>query len=272
MIVTSFASHIHRLQEVIDAAVACERRVCVVGRSMTKNLNIARNLGYAERARRRAREGRRRWTSSTPDELVILCTGSQGEPLSALTRIAYDDHKTVHVAHRRHGDHERQAGAGQRARRARHDEPAVAAGRDRAAPGHRARARLRPRLGRRAEDGAGARPARRTSCRCTARCATWSRTRSWPRRWASRASGIFITENGACLELRGRRRHARRQRRGGRRVRRRPRHRRHRRRRAARPPPAVGRRRADHRLPAAPGRGPPRARGDRPRLRAGGRR
>ena len=48
VIVTSFASHIHRLQEVIDAAVAAGRRVCVVGRSMVKNLNIARNLGYAD--------------------------------------------------------------------------------------------------------------------------------------------------------------------------------------------------------------------------------
>ena len=48
VIVTSFASHIHRLQEVIDAAAAAGRRVCVVGRSMVKNLNIARNLGYAD--------------------------------------------------------------------------------------------------------------------------------------------------------------------------------------------------------------------------------
>jgi ribonuclease J len=96
VIVTSFASHIHRLQEVIDAAAASGRRVAVVGRSMVKNLNIARNLGYA----------------SVPDgllvkpagvgeleasEIVILCTGSQGEPLSALTRIAYGDHATVSV-------------------------------------------------------------------------------------------------------------------------------------------------------------------------------
>ena len=48
VLVTSFASHIHRLQEVIDASEACGRRVCVVGRSMVKNLNIARNLGYAD--------------------------------------------------------------------------------------------------------------------------------------------------------------------------------------------------------------------------------
>ena len=48
VIVTSFASHIHRLQEVIDASEACGRQVCVIGRSMVKNLNIARNLGYAD--------------------------------------------------------------------------------------------------------------------------------------------------------------------------------------------------------------------------------
>ena len=96
VIVTSFASHIHRLQEVVDAAVACDRRVCVVGRSMTKNLNIARNLGYAsvpDGVLVKAAD----LDEFEADELVILCTGSQGEPLSALTRIAYDDHKTVHV-------------------------------------------------------------------------------------------------------------------------------------------------------------------------------
>ncbi len=96
VIVTSFASHIHRLQEVIDAADACGRRVCVVGRSMTKNLNIARNLGYAsvpDGALVKAAD----LAEFPSDQLVIMCTGSQGEPLSALTRIAYDDHKTVSI-------------------------------------------------------------------------------------------------------------------------------------------------------------------------------
>jgi ribonuclease J len=96
VIVTSFASHIHRLQEVIDAAVACERRVCVVGRSMTKNLNIARNLGYAsvpDGLLVKATE----LDEHAAEQLVIMCTGSQGEPLSALTRIAYDDHATIRV-------------------------------------------------------------------------------------------------------------------------------------------------------------------------------
>ena len=96
VIVTSFASHIHRLQEVVDAAVLCGRKVCVVGRSMTKNLNIARNLGYAD-----VPEGTlvrpTALAELEPDEIVILCTGSQGEPLSALTRIAFNDHRSVSV-------------------------------------------------------------------------------------------------------------------------------------------------------------------------------
>ncbi len=73
-----------------------DRRVCVVGRSMVKNLNIARNLGYAD-----VPDGlliKPQELDELPDDgVVILCTGSQGEPLSALTRIAYDDHQSVRV-------------------------------------------------------------------------------------------------------------------------------------------------------------------------------
>ena len=201
VIVTSFASHIHRLQEVIDAAVACERRVCVVGRSMTKNLNIARNLGYAS-----VPEGVLVKASDLdefdPDELVIMCTGSQGEPLSALTRIAYDDHKTVHV---QTGDTvimSREAGAGERARRPRHDEPAVAAGRDRPAPGHRAGARLGPRLRRRAEDGAVlVRPRHFMPVHGEMRHLV-AHAQLAEQMGVARER-IFVTENGACLELEG---------------------------------------------------------------------
>ena len=96
VIVTSFASHIHRLQEVVDAAIESERKVCVVGRSMVKNLNIARNLGYAT-----VPDGLlikpAELSESPAEDTVILCTGSQGEPLSALTRIAYGDHPTVSI-------------------------------------------------------------------------------------------------------------------------------------------------------------------------------
>ncbi len=96
VIVTSFASQIHRLQQVIDAAAANNRKVCVIGRSMVRNLNIARNLGYAAveddvLIKPRALE------STLPHEVVILCTGSQGEPRSALTRIAFGDHPAVQI-------------------------------------------------------------------------------------------------------------------------------------------------------------------------------
>jgi len=96
VIVTSFASQIHRLQQVIDAAVANNRKVCVIGRSMVRNLNISRNLGYADvdddlLLKPKALD------SVLPHEVVVLCTGSQGEPRSALTRMAHGDHPALQV-------------------------------------------------------------------------------------------------------------------------------------------------------------------------------
>src|ERR687887_11151 len=96
VLVASFASNVHRMQQAIDVAVDVGRKVCVVGRSMRKNLNIARNLGYIdmpEDALIRPVE----LEEYAPGEVLILCTGSQGEPLSALVRIAYDDHPAVRV-------------------------------------------------------------------------------------------------------------------------------------------------------------------------------
>ena len=96
VIVTSFASHIHRLQEVIDASQAAGRAVCVIGRSMVRNLNVSRNLGYADVPDGLlVRPGR--LSELAPREVTILCTGSQGEPLSALTRMAFNDHPLVQV-------------------------------------------------------------------------------------------------------------------------------------------------------------------------------
>jgi ribonuclease J len=96
VLVASFASNVHRMQQAIDVALDVGRKVCVVGRSMRKNVNIARNLGYMEvpddiLIRPNDLEEYR------PEEVLILCTGSQGEPLSALVRIAYGDHPAVHV-------------------------------------------------------------------------------------------------------------------------------------------------------------------------------
>jgi len=94
ILVASFASNVHRMQQAVDVAVETGRKVCVIGRSMRKNINIARNLGYLEAPDDtfiRPPE----LDELAPHEAMILCTGSQGEPMSALTRIAYHDHPTV---------------------------------------------------------------------------------------------------------------------------------------------------------------------------------
>jgi ribonuclease J len=96
ILVASFASNVHRMQQAVDVAVDLGRKVCIVGRSMRKNTNIARNLGYME-----VPEGvlvrPPELDEIPPHQQLILCTGSQGEPLSALTRIAYNDHPAIHV-------------------------------------------------------------------------------------------------------------------------------------------------------------------------------
>ena len=96
VVVTSFASNIHRVQQVIDAAAADNRKVALVGRSMRKNVNIGRSLGHVD-----APEGiliPTREIDDWPDHrLVIISTGSQGEPLSALRRMAHNDHPAVQL-------------------------------------------------------------------------------------------------------------------------------------------------------------------------------
>jgi len=96
IIVTSFASNIHRVQQVVDAAVRLDRKVALVGRSMRKNFNIASNLGIAN-----APSGlliQPREIEDFPDEkVVVISTGSQGEPLSALRRMANNDHRDVEL-------------------------------------------------------------------------------------------------------------------------------------------------------------------------------
>ncbi|WP_280267811.1 ribonuclease J [Nocardia wallacei] len=96
VIVASFASHVHRIQQVVDVAQRYDRRVCFVGRSMVRNMQIAQDLGYLE----------------LPDgivvdldqaanlpvhKLVLISTGSQGEPLSALSRMARGDHRQINI-------------------------------------------------------------------------------------------------------------------------------------------------------------------------------
>ena len=153
---SSFASNIHRMQQAIDVAVQVGRKVAIVGRSMRKNLNIARSLGYLdvpEDVLVKPQDA----MELPPGQVMILCTGSQGEPMSALTRIAYNDHPVGLDRARRHRHHLGEAGAGERAARPRLDQPAREGGRRGAAPGDRARARLRPRqLGGAAHDARAA--------------------------------------------------------------------------------------------------------------------
>jgi ribonuclease J len=96
IIVTCFASNLHRVQQVVDAAVELDRNVALVGRSMRKNFNIARNLGITH-----APDGlliQPREIEDYPDEDVIaISTGSQGEPLSALRRMAGGEHRDVEL-------------------------------------------------------------------------------------------------------------------------------------------------------------------------------
>ena len=96
IVIAAFSSHIHRIQQVCDAARSAGRKIAVTGRSMLTNTQIARDLGYlnvpsgsiidAYAAR-----------DIPPNQVVILCTGSQGEPLSALARMANAEHRTIEI-------------------------------------------------------------------------------------------------------------------------------------------------------------------------------
>jgi ribonuclease J len=96
IIVACFASHVHRVQQVMDAAAAHGRKVAYVGRSMVRNMGIARDLGYLD-----VPEGllvdAKALLDMPPEQVVLISTGSQGEPLSALSRIAQRSHSFVHL-------------------------------------------------------------------------------------------------------------------------------------------------------------------------------
>ena len=92
VIVASFASHVHRIQQILDTAAKHGRKAAFVGRSMVRNMGVARELGYLTvpdglLVELKALEDLR------DDQIVLICTGSQGEPMSALSRIANRDHQ-----------------------------------------------------------------------------------------------------------------------------------------------------------------------------------
>jgi ribonuclease J len=96
IVVTCFASNIHRVQQVVDAAAVLDRKVSLVGRSMRKNVNIGRMLGHIEIPEGML-IGPKEIEDYPDDKLVVISTGSQGEPLSALRRMAHGDHPQVEL-------------------------------------------------------------------------------------------------------------------------------------------------------------------------------
>ena len=147
IIVASFASHVHRVQQVMDAAYEYERKVALIGRSMVRNMGIARDLGLL-----RIPDGllvsMDEATNLPPDEIVFMSTGSQGEPMSALGRMSTGDHRHITIESGRHRRAGQLAGAGQRDLGLPGDQPAGPGRRHRHPQGHRQGARLRPRPGR----------------------------------------------------------------------------------------------------------------------------
>ncbi|HWH78024.1 MAG TPA: ribonuclease J, partial [Candidatus Binatus sp.] len=96
VLVSTFSSSIPRIQQILDISERCDRRVVLSGRSMIRNSQVAANLGYLHLPRSFMTESER-WHDLPAERLTFLTTGSQGEPLSALHRIALDDHKTIKV-------------------------------------------------------------------------------------------------------------------------------------------------------------------------------
>jgi len=94
IIVAAFSSSIHRVQQVADVAISCGRKILLNGRSMIANVRIARQLGYLTIADSDLMD-LKELTRLPPEQVCIISTGSQGEPNSALTRIAMDDHKQI---------------------------------------------------------------------------------------------------------------------------------------------------------------------------------
>ncbi|GAB3820340.1 ribonuclease J [Kribbella italica] len=96
IIVACFASHVHRVQQVMDAAVKHRRKVAYVGRSMVRNMAVARDLGFLKVPGDTLID-MRELDDYPPEQVVLVSTGSQGEPMSALSRIAANDHHVVHI-------------------------------------------------------------------------------------------------------------------------------------------------------------------------------
>ena len=144
VIVSSFASHVHRIQQILDAAHRHGRTVAFVGRSMVRNMGIASELGYLTIPDGLVVKDLKALDRLRPDQITIIATGSQGEPMAALARMANRDHP-VSITAGRHGSHGQLTDPGQRERHLSRHQRAHPVGCDCGAQGQRQGARLRAR-------------------------------------------------------------------------------------------------------------------------------
>ena len=177
VIVASFASHVHRVQQMIDSAAAHGRKIAFVGRSMVRNMQIAQDLGLLT-----VPDGLVRSLDKVldlpPEQVLLISTGSQGEPLSALSRMSRGEHRQVNLRLRRHRDPGVVDDPGQRDQRVHRDQRAGPDRRHRRAPGRRQGPRVRATHRPASCCSSTTRSGRRTSSRCTANGGTCGRRRN----------------------------------------------------------------------------------------------
>jgi ribonuclease J len=96
LIMSTFSSNLHRIQQALELAIKYNKRVCIIGRSMEKNINIAMDLGYVKMPKELFIEAHE-VSKYNDDEILIVTTGSQGEPMSALFKMAIGEHKLIKI-------------------------------------------------------------------------------------------------------------------------------------------------------------------------------
>ena len=154
IVVTTFSTSIYRLQLLVDLAEQFDRKVAFVGRGMQQNSQIAERLGLSDASRPASRSATATSATTRPQDVLCLCTGSQGEPLAALPRIAIDDHRHVQLAPEDVVVFSARIIPGNEKAIGRVDEPRRPPGRRRRRRRREARPRLRPRQRGGAEIGA----------------------------------------------------------------------------------------------------------------------